>query len=457
MAHAPIVSYILVSEFDILKGSTLRASHPTPVPNYDDNFFSNLMLPEGAHHHAEDTTIFFLNRKGPTHATTSTTTTTTATTVPTATTNILMPSLPLCKPPPVRGALLRYDEAVNDWIRVNEDDNAWCTFTVTNDDTDEQKDVLAPSAGVQQCQHVFVSKESASSSNPSITRRVPIHSTLQYARLSNDFASMYDVDDTAVGLLFKSPSDLLRFEDLLRKVGAISSGEEKVDVEMEVDDSDLTVVTTPIVMQSTKAQKITATEIATELQDSAPPFLYCLNLVRTRKDSTVKRGAVVKAVALCSPYPFFGALKRFLVCCLDAVFEQGVTVLPLLFAAVNSAVLLKDMPPVLSHHRAIIRASLCTRGMGKTEQLNTYSVVDLGSATNTVRISIDGLKGMMGARGMTIPVMLPRYLECDCVGIEAASIIRLAQIFRKDVAIILDAILNEKRVLFVSVPMFVCC
>ena len=64
---------------------------------------------------------------------------------------------------------------------------------------------------------------------------------------------------------------------------------------------------------------------------------------------------------------------------------------------------------------------------------------------------------MMGARGMTIPVMLPRYLECDCVGIEAASIIRLAQIFRKDVAIILDAILNEKRVLFVSVPMFVCC
>jgi hypothetical protein len=37
---------------------------------------------------------------------------------------------------------------------------------------------------------------------------------------------------------------------------------------------------------------------------SSSPFLYGLNIVRSQRDSSVRRGAVVKALALISPYHF---------------------------------------------------------------------------------------------------------------------------------------------------------
>jgi hypothetical protein len=49
-----------------------------------------------------------------------------------------------------------------------------------------------------------------------------------------------------------------------------------------------------------------------------PPLVYVLNLVNTKQDKTVKRGAVVKAMAICTRHPFLHiykvslALSRFL-------------------------------------------------------------------------------------------------------------------------------------------------
>ncbi len=44
----------------------------------------------------------------------------------------------------------------------------------------------------------------------------------------------------------------------------------------------------------------------------SPPFLYCMNIVRTKHDASARRGAVVKALAVCSPLPFVqvGAATR---------------------------------------------------------------------------------------------------------------------------------------------------
>lgn len=44
-------------------------------------------------------------------------------------------------------------------------------------------------------------------------------------------------------------------------------------------------------------------------------FLYCLNLVFNQKDNTVKRGAIVKAMAVASPYPFIHILKVCMYVC----------------------------------------------------------------------------------------------------------------------------------------------
>eukprot|EP00834_Sanchytrium_tribonematis_P004319 NODE_206_length_12919_cov_0.381357.p1 type:complete len:636 gc:universal NODE_206_length_12919_cov_0.381357:8104-6197(-) len=55
-----IVDYVLLSEFDILKGSTLRQQYPTPT-GVDEQVLAELMLPEGGHSRDTDWTWFFLH------------------------------------------------------------------------------------------------------------------------------------------------------------------------------------------------------------------------------------------------------------------------------------------------------------------------------------------------------------------------------------------------------------
>ena len=45
-----------------------------------------------------------------------------------------------------------------------------------------------------------------------------------------------------------------------------------------------------------------------------PPLIYVLNLVNTKQDKTAKRGAVVKAMAICTRHPFLHIYK---VCALE--------------------------------------------------------------------------------------------------------------------------------------------
>jgi hypothetical protein len=43
--------------------------------------------------------------------------------------------------------------------------------------------------------------------------------------------------------------------------------------------------------------------------DDGPPLIYVLNLVNTKQDATVKRGAVVKAMAICTRHSFLHIYK----------------------------------------------------------------------------------------------------------------------------------------------------
>ena len=53
------VSFILLSEFDILKGSNLKFSYPATT-HLPDSVLAEAMLPEGAHLRESDWTIFFI-------------------------------------------------------------------------------------------------------------------------------------------------------------------------------------------------------------------------------------------------------------------------------------------------------------------------------------------------------------------------------------------------------------
>ncbi len=43
------MDHILLAEFDVDTGSTVRHKYPSQVPGYTDDFLANFMLPEGAH------------------------------------------------------------------------------------------------------------------------------------------------------------------------------------------------------------------------------------------------------------------------------------------------------------------------------------------------------------------------------------------------------------------------
>ncbi|KAE9032695.1 hypothetical protein PR003_g10977 [Phytophthora rubi] len=59
----PLAEVVLYAEFDLTKGSTLRASYPRAFAHYSPEFFADIMLPEGVHNREEDFTVFFLNRQ----------------------------------------------------------------------------------------------------------------------------------------------------------------------------------------------------------------------------------------------------------------------------------------------------------------------------------------------------------------------------------------------------------
>ena len=60
----PLIDYVLLAEFDIDRGSTLRASYPAAIrglPPSLEGRLAELMLPDGAHLRSTDETCFLLH------------------------------------------------------------------------------------------------------------------------------------------------------------------------------------------------------------------------------------------------------------------------------------------------------------------------------------------------------------------------------------------------------------
>ncbi|PFH56324.1 hypothetical protein XA68_16717 [Ophiocordyceps unilateralis] len=88
-----------------------------------------------------------------------------------------------------------------------------------------------------------------------------------------------------------------------------------------------------------------------------PPLIHVLNLVNTKHDKSVKRGAVVKAMAVCTRHPFLHIYKPLLLLALEEYFKSPVLeTLALLYDAVN-AMDLSLMPKLSILERSLLLAS----------------------------------------------------------------------------------------------------
>ncbi|QRV88954.1 polarity axis stabilization protein [Ceratobasidium sp. AG-Ba] len=106
--------------------------------------------------------------------------------------------------------------------------------------------------------------------------------------------------------------------------------------------------------------QVTANTVTISLIDDTPAvpeensqLLYVLNSVRTVKNPNVRRGANVKALALCTPHPYLHIFKPILTMALDDYFIQpDVQCLARLFDAVNAMDI--SRAPVLSRDEMLI-------------------------------------------------------------------------------------------------------
>ncbi|KZS96252.1 spindle pole body interacting protein [Sistotremastrum niveocremeum HHB9708] len=91
--------------------------------------------------------------------------------------------------------------------------------------------------------------------------------------------------------------------------------------------------------------------------DDTRDMLYVLNLVRTKHDTSVRRGAIVKAMAICTHYPFIQIFKPVLLMALDDYFsDPTIECLERLYDSIN-AMDLSRAPQLSRSEKLIMRVS----------------------------------------------------------------------------------------------------
>ncbi|KAI9839146.1 MAG: hypothetical protein M1819_003139 [Sarea resinae] len=226
-----------------------------------------------------------------------------------------------------------------------------------------------------------------------------------------------------------------------------------------------------------------------------PPLIYVLNLVNTKQDSTVKRGAIVKAMAICTRHSFLHIYKPLLLLALEEYFKAPhPDTLASLYDAVNSMDL--SLMPRLTHlERYILQATetkdifvekfdqmIKQRMADEFETNHSHSSTDSPSKSNTELVRI-GSRGYSLPRdthefetrviyhGIPIPVKIPTAIWPETVG--DFSLIKLIQTFSAPhatspqpfmlhahlttagaythpVLVLVNAMLTQKRVIFLG-------
>ncbi|KAI8885694.1 spindle pole body interacting protein [Backusella circina FSU 941] len=233
-----------------------------------------------------------------------------------------------------------------------------------------------------------------------------------------------------------------------------------------------------------------------EAKENENPLLYVLNLVRTKHDATARRGARVKAMAICTRHQYLHIYKPVLLLAMEKYFENpGVHILESLYGAVNSMDL-TSMPKLTWHERQILRASdnkamfeemfsdeFCAgiediNIMEDTEssRLRKGTYIDLASGSVKEKMASLGkdrhfFETKIEYEGIKLPIKIPLSVNAEEVG--DFSVIKLINTFTPSsnypgspnphhphldssgpythpIMILLNALLTQKRIVFLG-------
>ena len=221
----------------------------------------------------------------------------------------------------------------------------------------------------------------------------------------------------------------------------------------------------------------------------SPPLVYVLNLVNTRQDSSVKRGAVVKAMAICTRHPFLHIYKPLLLLALQQYFAKPeLDTLASLYDAVNSMDL-SLMPRLSIHEKAILQSSdakdlflekfeaiIAQHMAAKAHENGTQATSPTGQHPGKSRFGLPRdtheFESIVKYANVPVPIKVPTALSAETVG--EFSLIKLittfgtphmasptpfnpthphlttAGVLTHPVVVLLNALLTQKRIIFLG-------
>ncbi|KAF2856748.1 spindle pole body interacting protein [Plenodomus tracheiphilus IPT5] len=223
-----------------------------------------------------------------------------------------------------------------------------------------------------------------------------------------------------------------------------------------------------------------------EQDPDGPPLVYVLNLVNTKQDNTVKRGAIVKAMAICTRHSFLHIYKPLLLLALEEYFRAPVIdTLASLYNALNAMDL--SLLPKLSHLENFVLGASDAKDMFIEKfELMIRQRKNIDAATDSAETSSDSqskrkhysmprdtheFESKINYNGIPVPVKVPTALSPETVG--DFSLIELIRTFSTPhatqpqpfalhphlttsgafthpIIVLVNALLTQKRIIFIG-------
>eukprot|EP00026_Physarum_polycephalum_P003239 Phypoly_transcript_03249.p1 GENE.Phypoly_transcript_03249~~Phypoly_transcript_03249.p1 ORF type:complete len:784 (+),score=142.64 Phypoly_transcript_03249:155-2506(+) len=478
------VDFILLAQFDIDKGSVIKHQYPKPT-GVDEQLLAELMLPDGAHKRDDDWTVFFLNRSDADGESTN------ANKKKRRPTRPAEPVAPPPAPSPVIVAFI-YQYSANTeeqgWVMLSPDlmnitlnptnivvesPDKMHKFKIEHHDALEYTQLeplfscvlidavtalgirfISPGEeGIFQGKVDSMLRSGAQPITPNILKGSflgKLSSILWAGSLSptpekNPEGSFLEKGDSILRLDSLPPTPekipegifLGKVDSILRAgpqppeiittlAGAVSptlQESESSSSSLGSNNSSSSLPSSPNPGSSSNLGTVaSSTATASSSSNTKTPFLYCLNFLNNQKDDTVRRGAVVRALAVCTRHNYIHIYKPFILLALQRYYAHpSEEVLADLFQSLNEMDTEK-MPTINYNKKLILRATT-----DRSKHTFTTSIQYMGTRMN---------------------VQLPLAGFPDEVG--DYSVISLVQKFGPAVMMIYNAILSEKRVLFLG-------
>eukprot|EP01083_Nonionella_stella_P141388 435524_1 len=386
------VLYVIVAEFDIDKGSVIRQQYPEAC-GISEGVLADLMLPAGAHLRDTDTTVFLLREEELVDEDAKCSSVENFDEVPAVVLKLdrIMQQVLAFS---ARAACYKFNEDAADWVPLHQE-NVKIMFSVDTANVAKHRS------------RKFLLN--IASDDRETVMAIPICIEIEFTVLQERFCSMYPSieSDDAVGILFDKASDLTDLQKLISEV-------------IEVNDE--------IGMESQSTIENSTSEKRIKWPQKR---LICLNQVRTELDESVKRGAVCKAMGICTPYRWFMKFKPLVAKALEEYFRSPTKELIVeFFDVINSLDVspLRELPWSVREVRRAARKIEYAESYGADQRY--YFSTSAEWRGETYRISV--------------PLVEPPGVISD------SSVITLVQTYGEALMIVYNAILTEKRILFLA-------